>query len=82
MAESPRTCMRLADWLVDARMTPHMPRPAITPPFAVPAHAVNKNMLQEGQCGSVWVTILTMPLTRDKMRHVSHTLSYTVSFEI
>ena len=43
--DGPRlTCMRLAAWLVADRMTPHMPRPAMTPSLAVPAHAAKMKM--------------------------------------
>ena len=51
--EEKLTCMRLAAWLVLARMTPHMPSPAMTPPEFVPAHAAKMKMQSLPYCNKI-----------------------------
>lgn len=56
--------MRLAAWLVLARMTPHMPSPAMTPPDFVPAHAAKMKMQSLPYCNmqtdGVRITVIGM----------------------
>ena len=51
------TCMRVAADEVEAMTKPLTPRPAITPPLAVPAHAANAKMTT---CASMSATHLSI----------------------